>query len=70
MEQNSEHRTVTPMPIMEPIHLPHCRHEWRVVENFFQEISRTERAYARYCTKCLETGTAQILLLIKNKKHE
>ena len=68
MKQISEPSTTTPMPIMEPIHLPHCRHEWRIVENFFLEISRTERSYAAYCVKCLELKSAQILLLSKKEK--
>ena len=32
-----------------------CKHNWRVVEGFYKEISREERSYLAYCTKCLET---------------
>ena len=56
------------VPGIETSPITRCRHEWRVVENFYIEISRTERSYASYCVKCLELQTAQILLLAKKEK--
>ena len=64
--------TMDPIPMVVPgietTPIILCRHEWRIVENFYIEISRTERAYAAYCVKCLELQTVQILLLTKKEK--
>ena len=42
-----------------------CRHEWRVIENFYAESSRSERTYGVYCVHCLESRAVEITL---NKK--
>ena len=44
-----------------------CRHEWCVVENFYTEISGTERAYAVYCVYCLKSKASIITKIINTK---
>jgi len=42
-----------------------CLHDWRVIENFYNELSRDKREYIVYCTHCLD---ARLLTIDKNKK--
>lgn len=35
-------------------------HEWRVIENFSTDITRTKRNYAAYCIYCLFSKTVEI----------
>jgi len=42
------------------------RHEWQVIENFFMEVSRTERMYAVYCVQCLKS---KVIIINLNKQH-
>lgn len=30
-----------------------CDHEWRIIDNFYKENSRTNRLYPVYCIFCL-----------------
>ena len=40
-----------------------CRHEWRIIENFHEELPRDlskPRVYAAYCVYCLESKGVEI----------
>jgi len=41
-----------------------CRHQWRIVENFYTEFSRNERSYVAYCVYCLKSKA----VILTNKK--
>ena len=36
------------------------RHQWRIVENFYIEFSRSERTYAAYCIHCLQSKSIKL----------
>ena len=38
------------------------QHQWRVIENFYMEHSRTKRLYAFYCVHCLKSQTVEVSL--------
>ncbi len=42
-----------------------CKHEWRVIENFYAEISRSHRSYAAYCVYCLASEAVEVKLTDK-----
>lgn len=40
-----------------------CRHEWRIIENFHEELPRDlskPRVYAAYCIYCLQSKGVEI----------
>ena len=39
-----------------------CRHEWRVIENFYRESDKKNRVYAFYCVYCLDEVKVNINL--------
>jgi hypothetical protein len=37
-------------------------HQWHVFDNFYEEISRTERKYAAWCGECQESRSIIVKL--------
>lgn len=37
-----------------------CRHEWRVIPDFYNEESRNVRVYIFYCVNCLTSRAMKI----------
>jgi len=51
--------------------VPVCQgdgHEYRVIDQWFVEHSRTNRSYAAYCVRCLRVGKVDFDLLVEVKK--